>query len=690
MTQSESIRPGSVIEFKDKKGILLAVCQRAEGSSVRILTEAGKEFSYPAEKIANVTSHLLDPGKSPPELKNQLETIRNRVAEMVGSIDLQDLWEFFAEATEDGVSLTEMSQTYFGDEENTDQRSAMLRALHYDALYFKRKGDLYVPKSQEAVLETRRQIEEQERKLQEKNTAVAWFRRARIGQAAERPGSLDRQIELLKGAAIFREEAPHYKEAAELLRDLGEEAPEGAFGLLVEIGEFDRDENLLLMREQVPTRFSSAAVEEARGFDVDALIQAAAEKGLGPLPVPGRDRQPDGSALRADLRSLEAFSIDDADTREIDDAISLEVIPEGFRLGVHIADVSEFVAPDSLLDAEAVRRATTIYLPDQILPMLPEAIAHEAASLRAGVDRLSLSLLAEFNSDLELVRYLFTPGVIQVRHGLTYEEAGARCQAGEEPMGTLLALCQKLREARVQRGARIFERAELKVRVSPDRSITIKRREGEGPGDIVISELMIFMNQLAGQFCADLGLPAVYRVQPPPNEEVSAGAAGPVSRRLLSLVKKIQVTTSPGPHWGLGLPAYAQMTSPIRRYLDLVVHRQIKAGIGFSGTPYDAARLLELIGATEAGTDAANTIQRWSNKYWLLECLSNRDGQTLPAMIQEIRDETYLVRLPEYLLDIPFYAPAGKKYQLGEELEVRIKAIDSRKGILKVQAAQRR
>ncbi|MBI4865539.1 MAG: RNB domain-containing ribonuclease [Candidatus Wallbacteria bacterium] len=683
------LRAGAVIEFKDKKGILLAICKRLEGTSLRLLTESGKEFSYPADKVAHVTSHMLDPTLSDPHLKERLAAIRDRVLGVAGSIELADLWEFFSGSETDGITLEEMARTYFGESTGSDHQSALLRALHDDPLYFKKKGELYVPKPAEAVAETRRQLAEQDRRQRERGDALAWFRAARLGHTPPRPEGLERHIDLLRGLAIHREDFAGYTEAAGLLHELGEEVPDGAFGFLVEIGDFGPDENLMLLKEGIPTGFSPELVAAANEGLAASPVVLEAAAALASLYVPGGSPQltcGPGGLPRLDLQELPAISVDDSETRDIDDALSLERLADGFRIGVHIADLSAAVPKDSPLDREAFRRATTVYLPDRTIPMIPEAISHEAASLLSGQPRLALSLFADVDTEARLRSFFFSPSVLRVERAATYEEAAEMLEDPAHPLAPLGALASKLREQRIGRGARVFERAELKIRVAPDGTITLKKRQGESVADVVVSELMILANQCAGVFCAGRAVAAVYRVQPPPQEEIAAGA-GAVSRRFLTMVKKIQVQTSPGPHWGLGLESYAQMTSPIRRYLDLVMHRQLRRALGEGDSGYTEDALREAIGGAESAVEAAHNTQRWSNKYWLLKYLSGRVGEPTPAVIQEVRDESYLVQLTDYLFDIPFYPPPGRKYQVGDLLEVRVKAVDPRKGLLKVQEA---
>ena len=694
------VRPGTVIEFKDKKGITLAVCRRLEGNSVRLLTEGGKEFSFPAEKVLHATARVFDASESDPTLRDALVDLRRKFDEQAAAIRLEDLWDFYAGGAEDGVSLRQMVLTYFGDQAGSDEESAMLRVLHDDPLYFKKKGELYVPKPADAVQETRRQLVEQGRRQREREAALGWLRAARVARPAAEPEGLQRHLELLKGLAVNREECDSYNEASALLRDLGEEVPDGAFPFLVEIGVFRPDENLLLLKEHIPTRFTEQhlAAAEATKDGLAELLAAEIARAVPPPPAdepaglpadPGAWTSKDaggGAVLpRVDLRSLELVSIDDPETAEIDDALSLEKIPGGHRVGVHIADLSAFIPRESVLDIEAFRRSTTVYMPDLIIPMLPQPVSHAAASLVTGEDRLALSLLADLDDEANVMGFRFVPSVIRVTRALPYEDAAEQCAAVGSSLSVLSGLAGRLREARVKRGARVFARAELKIRVSSEGEISIKKRQGENAADILVSEMMILANQLAGLFCAEKQVPTVYRVQPPPTEEIASGGSQPVSRRFLGMVKKIQVLTSPGPHWGLGLPCYVQMTSPIRRYLDLVAHRQLKGALGEPGIACGEEELRQLIGATETAVEAAHNVQRWSSKYWLLKYLSGRQGEITPAVIQELRDESYLVQLTDYLIDIPFYAMPGRRYQVGEALDVKIKTVDPRRGILKVQ-----
>lgn len=681
------VKPGSVVEFRDKRGILLAVCKRLEGKSLRILTELGKEFSYPADKVSHETEHVLDLSQSDPELREDLHRLRSTVDTLVGEVSVADLWEFL-EKQDIPLDWRDLAQTYFGDECSTDQRSAMLRALHQDAIYFKRKGEHFLVKSDEAVRETLRQLEEQARRDRERNDAIAWLRAARAGPHPPRPEGLDRLLSVLKDVAINGEEARRFHEGAELLRAIGEEAPGGAFALLVDLGIFHQDENLVLLRERVPTDFSDEVLHEAARLasSLPAILKA---------PVSPASGQPDSrpQALpprRRDLRDIPMFAIDDADTVEIDDALSLEVTDGGFRVGVHIADVAALVPADSAVDREAQRRSTTLYLPEKTISMLPPVLAHDTASLVPGKDRLAVSLLAQVDPSGKVQSFEFFESLIQVDESLTYEEADRRCAGTEGPLPLLHDLAQAMRKGRIEQGACIFERTELKISVDAERNISFKKREGEGPADIIVAELMILANRLAAQLFSNTGVPSVFRVQEAPDDATTKKTSGEVSRHMLSGVRKAQVKLHPGPHWGLGLPAYVQMTSPIRRYLDLLAHRQLKVAFGAQQDGYSEEELTRLAGASEAATGSAQAAQKWAHRYWLLVHLESTRGLPLPAVVVGQRQDGPIVRLEDYLLDVPMPQRPGARPQLGEHLMVLPTRISPRAGILRLEEANPR
>lgn len=326
-------------------------------------------------------------------------------------------------------------------------------------------------------------------------------------------------------------------------------------------------------------------------------------------------------AGREDLRALPLVTIDGEDARDFDDAVYCEPARGGWRLIVAIADVSHYVAAGGALDAQALERATSVYFPDRVLPMLPEALSNELCSLKPRVDRLALVCDMRVDDTGEVKRAQFYPAVIHSAARLTYTKVAAMLLGKDAVLRAeyvavvpylehLHAVYQALRLARERRGALDFDAPEVKVRLTAEGSVAALEVHARNDAHRLIEECMIAANSEAARFLHKRKLPTLYRVHGEPEERkvselqrmlralgVGVRFAERIGTRELkqvlkliagrpdapfieslvirSLPKAVYQPTNIG-HFGLGLAEYAHFTSPIRRYPDLLVHRGIR------------------------------------------------------------------------------------------------------------------
>jgi ribonuclease R len=364
---------------------------------------------------------------------------------------------------------------------------------------------------------------------------------------------------------------------------------------------------------------------QAEGIEVEIAIHSHNLPHEFPLAVEteahvfgGSVRESD-KAGRLDLRSLPLVTIDGADARDFDDAIYAEPLTGGWRVLVAIADVSHYVRPDSALDREAHARGTSVYFPDWVIPMLPEALSNGLCSLNPEVDRLCMVCEMRIDQAGKVSRAHFARGVMRSAARLTYDEVGAvfagdkdahRRQAKLLPqLEALRGVFRALLGARQRRGAIEFERTETKIAFAPGRRIERIVPVVRNDAHRLVEECMIAANVEAARFIARGELPTLYRVhETPPPEKVVAlreflvplglklgggeqpqpgdfaavvkAAAGRPDKHLIETVvlrSMAQARYQPDDvgHFGLALKTYAHFTSPIRRYPDLLVHRAI-------------------------------------------------------------------------------------------------------------------
>ena len=352
-------------------------------------------------------------------------------------------------------------------------------------------------------------------------------------------------------------------------------------------------------------------------FPKDVLGQAER------IPEQVDERQLEG---REDLREQFIVTIDPDDARDFDDAIQVEKTTSGWRLGVHIADVAAYVEPGSALDREARRRGNSVYLPDRVIPMLPERLSNGVCSLNPGVDRLTHSVFVQFDKHGEVKSTRFARSVIRSAHRLTYKQAYALLTASPvdrlgERLHVAWELAALLRRKRFQHGSLDLDFPEVKVWLDKQgRPVRLERVENDESHQL-IEEFMLAANEAVARELKKRASPTVYRVHENPDPEKLAEyrefvlsfsyRVGDLTHRaelqrllasirgkpeeqalkvaLLKSLKRARYSAQPLGHYGLAKTNYLHFTSPIRRYADLVVHRAL-GRVGALRRPDAAAR----------------------------------------------------------------------------------------------------
>lgn len=398
---------------------------------------------------------------------------------------------------------------------------------------------------------------------------------------------------------------------------------------------------------------------------------------------------------RTDFRGVLTFTIDPADARDHDDAISIERLgSERWRVGVHIADVAHFVREGSRVDLEALERGTSVYLVDRVLPMLPDALSGDLCSLKPNEDRYTLSACLELNADAEVSSIDFTSGVIRSRYALAYEEAqeiiDGRRPADEElreSLRSLRDLALRLRERRQARGGLDFDLPEARVIVNSAGEPTKVQRILRLDTHRLIEEFMILVNESVAGAVEGRGVPFIYRVHEAPDpdrlerlREFVAGLGLRLARdaehtpralqRLLATVegrpeepvvstlvlrsmKQARYSAERAGHFGLGSRAYAHFTSPIRRYPDLVAHRIVRLSLlEGRAVPEDLAGRLESVARRASARERqAMEAERESVELKKIEFLERHLGDVFAGTISGVASYGIFVLLDDVLAE---------------------------------------
>jgi exoribonuclease-2 len=397
------------------------------------------------------------------------------------------------------------------------------------------------------------------------------------------------------------------QDKSRVMRDLGlPQTREAAHTLLLELGLWSETTNPYPQRMRLPT--------------------ASPDLPLPPLP----------DEARRDLTHLPAFAIDDAGSTDPDDAIGMA----GERLWVHIADVAALIPPDSPADIEARQRGASLYLPEGTVTMLPP---QATAQLGLGLAEISPALSFGVEFDAAGLPFLaeVTPSWVKVQR-LSYEQAEERLDSSPD-FAALYRLSRRFTAQRLANGAIDLNLPEVKIRVKAGEIIIqpiapLQSRE-------MVRDAMLLAGVATARFAQEHGLPLLFSTQEAPDdsETFPDTIAGHFARR--RTLKRSQLKSAPAPHAGLGLAAYAQTTSPLRRYADLVAHQQLRAFLRGESL-LSEAEVLARVGEAEAITSSVRQTERLANKHWTLVYLRRQPRWQGEGVLVELQHRRARVLIP--------------------------------------------
>ena len=423
----------------------------------------------------------------------------------------------------------------------------------------------------------------------------------------------------------------------------------------------------------------------SRTFPADLETEAERLVALAEEDQPGDDQ-------RIDLTELATYSLDDAGTREIDDALSLERRDGCDWIWIHIADPSRLISADSPLDQEAKRRATSLYLADGVMPMLPLDLAAGPLSLRAGQRCAALSVAVRLADDGGVSEHRIVRSWVRPRYGLTYADGDELIELappGDEALADLSRLLLRRTRWRHTKGAVMFDRPEGRFRRS-NGELSLQVID-PSPSRQMVSEAMLLMGAVVASFGRSHGLALPYRSQPaaelPSSDELDRIPEGPARDAAIKrcLSRGVQ-GTRPMPHFSLGLAAYVQATSPIRRYADLVAHRQIVALLS-AVEPMGEERLGEIIDDLDDPLRQSIQISREDQRHWQQVWFAERQTTIWTAeFLRWLRpqDRLALVHVSELAMDLVGVVGSTEP-KPGMTLELRVGSADPVRGELQLQ-----
>ncbi|MBW1767017.1 MAG: RNB domain-containing ribonuclease [Deltaproteobacteria bacterium] len=656
---------GKIIEYIDQGSFICALCLRDKGNRLHLLTLSNREVNLTSKRallISGTSVNTLIPREELLNRVKQAEELRNRLKE---KIQVKELWELVSDEKE-RFDFKYLAQLCFGKMVTGDHIAALVRALFEDKLYFKMKKDSFFPNSEGRVDQILRQREEE----------ALWEENIRQGSALLK-GTLknniiqelpcrDDIVNLLIELALYGNEAPNLKHGKELLLRAGISDIGEARNLLIKLGVWDEDENLDLLRLDIRTSFNEKEIQESNQLSM--------------VEIKGTEQE--------DLRRLPSFTIDGPLTRDFDDALSIEINGDTIQIGVHIADVAGVIAPESILDREAFKRGSALYLPQRQIPMIPLNLSHDTLSLKEGVDRPAISLISRFDMGGNLLDYRFVPSLIRVQRQLTYDQVN-ELYMQEGMLEQMYRLSRLMRQQRIDQGALILSTPETFIKIDSDSSISLEMIDQETPSRMIVAEFMIFYNWMAARLCSDNYIPILYRGQEEPSERLSIDKTGYLYFvfKQLRKIHPLIIDMDPRPHTGLGLDVYTNVSSPIRRYLDLVVQRQIRNFLLDKPPAYDMEELEKIRVFIYPKLRDIGMMKRNRTRYWIQKYLLQHIGENISALILDTIRNGYRVLLKDFLLVVEMKRENGQAFSNGDSIMVRVKKSDPRNDLLTIEYA---
>jgi len=652
--------PGHVVEFTKGGRSTCGVVTRSGRVADYVLGLDGKESFVHHTKILDRSRALVALGEVPHTAVESLRVIHRERERLRVGIDPYGLWEV-ASVEDRAWTLDELSDLWFGGGAGLHGRAALLRVLCEERT-FARRGCDFRPLPDETVAAHREEDRQKQVDGEWLEVAASWLRALADGVEAPAPANPRSALDLIAAKVLFGEDHPEAERASRLVGLARLRTPRAVSRVLVAAGYWNEDANLDLLRHGTPVTFTDEAAAEAQTC-VESVRRACRR--------------------RVWLRRVYAFA-EPGEQPEM--AFSIRRTMSGFAVGVHIAAPSLMVRHEGAVHTSAAERAVALRLPEQTVPLLPPPLV-SACSLSSESVRPTLTAELRFDKSLRLLRSELTLSRVRVSRCMTEEEAAASAE-DDRGLLQLCAIASELRQRRMESGAVVLPEPWVRVRVTGGQ-ITLRRTAPDNPARLVGEELSLLANSLVARFCVDRGIPAVFRsTDPCPHLLDDPRTYDPVSCRLQHQVMPPErLGTAAAPNCVLGVDVLTPADRPLSRYLDLLMHEQILAGLRGDTLPYTQDDLDTAVLNTLFARETARDIERRARRYWLLRYAERYVGYEVPAVVLEQTWEGYRVELVEMRLWVVAHGQRDRTLRPGTPVSVRVNRVDARDGIIHTEVA---
>lgn len=602
---------GTWVSFELDGAPIVGVVVGHRGQKAQVLHQLGKEIELIEARmfIAGTTDPL------PKLLADKLAVVTDmarQVQEISSTVPVESMWQELPHDNTPVLSVQQLCDLAKLPENSPPYLLALRHALITDKVFFRRDNQGFSPRPLQHIERLRHEELAKVQQQQEARVALEYFSSHHRVQPP--PPETHRWIERLQDLAVDRPLGAAHRETLEFFSQVA--AKLYGSGEIENITAFARSllrETQLWVSNSNPMRW-----KHRPAIEFDDAVTAELEQLLNAI------RHDD----RLDCRQMPTCTIDDAATKDRDDAISCQREPDGnYTVGIHITDVAALLPPTSVTYRAAKERATSIYLPEGTIPMLPKLLSEQAGSLNPDAERNALSVLLTVSPDGKVLASKVARTIIVSRAKFSYDEVDLALTQAILPeamqpfnLHTLAAVAAAHEQERLKRGASTFHRPDVNVRVAATGEISIVPYDERSPGRALIAELMVITNGALAAFASKNKLPIAFRGQ------AALEAAEEDKDSMFPVVAPSVTRATPSPHTSLGMPSYTQATSPLRRFLDLLTQQQLSHFLTTGKTLYSEPQIAAAIEAVEPPLSKAQLLQRESKRYWLLVALQQRLG----------------------------------------------------------------
>ncbi|MBP7652216.1 RNB domain-containing ribonuclease [Candidatus Dependentiae bacterium] len=663
-----------LIEYIDgntvKLGLVLNTIQTQDkkNQKYKVITGTGKNESVSGKNIIQEIS--IDVKES--EFAEFYRKYIAKVSELSKTIDICLLWETIKNEPVE-YSVQDLSSLNFADNSYINI-SSVFRTLKESPIYFKQINFKFRPKTEEEVVsQIQKNIEKEKNDEENKKNLGLLKKLISLDEEEEIEKSGDYEI-IFKSFENFLFCNNHdkiIKMFSEIIDPQKNDIRKNIYDILFRANRISPEADPITLVAGITEEFSDdvkSAVIKLREFD----------------DFTGRTL----------IKDKNIFTVDDKSTMIIDDAVSIEETESGYSIFVYISDPSVYVDKGGFIDNEAINRVMNIYLPHKVIPMFPLELSAGLSSLIEQTDKPVVTMEIRFDKSFGIISYSVYPGVIRVSKKLSYSEVDTIMneKKNENQISAQFCILKKitdsLRNERIRNGAVIFNKPEVEVRLYGN-EITVTKINKDSPSKLIIAELMIFANHLMSKFCDDNNIPIIYRMQDAPfydilpEERVFSEYNPVLFRKLLTKYPSSKYGMYRMPHSTIGLDGYTQYTSPVRRYNDFLIIRQLSGFFENKLMNYDHSEMLTMFIDIEKKINKIKMLQSNVKTQWIFEYLKRYQMNELfnGIVIKKI-PAGYFVELEDYL--VTGFLSTSKQFEPGHKVQIFIDEIYPEKNKLRL------